>query len=91
MTKPVSIALELLSLPDKPWFPFGDKCTIDCPSDHYIDNFSGNRICLPCRGKCKKECLAGSIDSIAAAQRYRGCTHISGSLIIQIRSQGGRE
>lgn len=90
VSRPVMVNVEL-NLPLKPFIPFNGKCQLDCPSNHYPDGDSGNRFCRQCDGKCKKECLPGSIDSIAAAQRYRGCTHITGSLWIQIRSQGGRE
>jgi len=36
-------------------------------------------------GPCRKECQGVSVDSIAAAQKMRGCTYIKGSLEIQIR------
>jgi hypothetical protein len=42
-------------------------------------------------GRCRKNCGAANIDSIQSAQKLRGCTHIDGSLEIQIRSQGGRK
>ncbi|KAJ4434420.1 hypothetical protein ANN_22982 [Periplaneta americana] len=34
---------------------------------------------------CRRECPGVSVDSIAAAQKMRGCTYIKGSLEIQIR------
>jgi insulin receptor len=47
--------------------------------------------CVLCvlAGPCRKECQGVSVDSIAAAQKMRGCTYIKGSLEIQIR--GGSE
>lgn len=39
-------------------------------------------------GMCRKECKGANVDSIISAQNLRGCTHIKGSLEIQIR--GGR-
>lgn len=63
-----------------------------------------NTICVPFRrlvsrlqkcgcyvfaGPCRKECQGVNVDSIATAQKMRGCTHIKGSLEIQIR--GGSE
>jgi hypothetical protein len=40
-------------------------------------------------GPCRKECQGVNVDSIATAQKMRGCTYIKGSLEIQIR--GGSE
>lgn len=37
----------------------------------------------------RKDCPPGTIDSISSAQRYLGCTHITGSLVISIRDQCG--
>lgn len=74
-----------------PYIPFDGSCALSCPVDHYIENDNGKRYCKRCNGPCKKDCLAATIDSIAAAQQYRGCNRITGSLLIQIRSQGGRE
>lgn len=36
-------------------------------------------------GMCRKDCPAANVDSIGSAQQLRGCTHIKGSLEIQIR------
>lgn len=88
--KPTYVSFEY-NVPKFPYIPFDGQCVIDCPTDYYPEGDSGNRECIKCSGKCKKECMTGTIDSIAAAQRYRGCTHINGSLTIQIRSQGGRK
>lgn len=88
--KPTWINFEY-NVPKQPYIPFQGACIYDCPTDYYPDGESGKRECKKCVGKCKKECITGVIDSIAAAQRYRGCTHINGSLTIQIRSQGGRK
>lgn len=38
-----------------------------------------------CVGICKKTCPAGHIYGVLTAQRYRGCTHINGQLVIDIR------
>lgn len=45
-------------------------------------NFNGS-------GNYRKECPPGIIESISTAQYYRGCTHITGSLLINIRKRGG--
>lgn len=77
----------------KPYIAREDgECTYVCPSDHYPDGKSGHRECKRCGEKgCKKECPPGNIDTISAAQRYRGCTHIKGSFVINIKNQGGRK
>lgn len=36
-------------------------------------------------GMCRKDCQGTNVDSISSAQQLRGCTHIKGSLEIQIR------
>ncbi|XP_018333468.1 insulin-like receptor [Agrilus planipennis] len=71
---------------DYPFKIFKDKCIIKCPAN-YMDDYK-NHECKLCEGRCKKICPASRIDSILAAQQLRGCTHINGSLEIQIR--GGR-
>ncbi|XP_069673154.1 insulin-like receptor isoform X2 [Periplaneta americana] len=73
----------------KPYKPFGDSCILDCPAG-YVETEDGNNKynCTPCKGPCRRECPGVSVDSIAAAQKMRGCTYIKGSLEIQIR--GGK-
>lgn len=80
-------------LSSKPYIAREDgECTFQCPSDHYPDGPSGKRRCKKCGEKgCKRDCPAGIIDTISAAQRYRGCTHIKGSFVINIKNQGGRK
>lgn len=41
--------------------------------------------CSSVAGTCRKECSGANVDSIASAQRLRGCTYIRGALEIQIR------
>lgn len=89
-SKPVYLRYEL-SAPDFPFIPINGECTLDCPADHYATGDSEKRYCQPCKGRCLRSCPSGNIDSIAAAQLYRGCTYIDGPLLIQIRSQGGRK
>lgn len=73
---------------DYPYKPFQNVCRIDCPVG-YMDEDSNNlTTCKKCNGPCQKECGGANIDSIASAQKLRGCTHITGSLEIQIR--GGK-
>ncbi|XP_066996033.2 insulin-like peptide receptor [Anabrus simplex] len=78
----------------KVWKPFnGTKpsrpsCILECPSGYAEVGEGKMRRCEHCKGQCRKECLGASVDSIASAQRLRGCTYIKGSLEIQIR--GGR-
>lgn len=65
---------------------FNGTCVIECPAGFMDDD--NNMTCKQCNKTCLKECTASSIDSIATAQKLRGCTHIRGSLEIQIR--GGK-
>lgn len=39
-------------------------------------------------GNCRKNCPGMNIDSIAMSRQLSGCTHINGSLEIQIRGGG---
>lgn len=89
--KPVIIKIDF-NLHDRPYIPRQDgECQVNCPSNYYPDGPDGNRTCVKCVGSCKKECPPGKIDSISNAQYYRGCTHITGSLEINIRNQGIRK
>lgn len=73
---------------------------MECPpgyaeTEERVSGPSGPRTrfnCVPCDGPCKKECEGVLIDSIAAAQKLTGCTHITGSGIeIQLRHGGSRK
>lgn len=43
--------------------------------------------CHKCEGLCPKECKVGTktIDSVQVAQDLAGCTHVEGSLILNLR------
>ncbi|GFG35214.1 hypothetical protein Cfor_01318, partial [Coptotermes formosanus] len=71
----------------KPYKPFNNSCILECPAG-YVENTSAPYSCVPCSGSCRKECQGVNVDSIATAQKMRGCTYIKGSLEIQIR--GGK-
>lgn len=86
--RPVFVKFDF-NLAEYPYIPHDGECSISCPSTYYPDGTSGNRVCIKCEGSCKKDCPPGSIDSISTAQRYRGCTHITGAMVINIRNQGG--
>lgn len=87
--KPVMLDVED-TLPLKPYIPYLGYCSIDCPPNYYPEE-GDVRSCKKCDGVCKKVCSSRFIDSISAAQYYRGCTQIKGGLIIQISSKAGRE
>ncbi|KAG4073858.1 hypothetical protein HA402_014063 [Bradysia odoriphaga] len=70
-----------------PYIPRDGECSTVCPSNFRPDKLLGHRKCIPCVGTCNKLCRPGAIYSISTAQDYRGCTHISGSLMINIRNQ----
>ncbi|XP_037044053.1 insulin-like receptor isoform X2 [Bradysia coprophila] len=66
--------------------PHDGKCSIDCPSNFHPVKLSGHRKCIQCVGTCNKFCPPGDIYSISSAQHYRGCTHINGRLVINIKN-----
>ncbi|PNF35477.1 Insulin-like receptor [Cryptotermes secundus] len=73
----------------KPYKPFNNSCILECPAGYVETEVAPNKYsCIRCSGPCRKECQGVSVDSIAAAQKMRGCTYIKGSLEIQIR--GGK-
>uniref|UniRef100_A0AAY4DN22 Tyrosine-protein kinase receptor n=1 Tax=Denticeps clupeoides TaxID=299321 RepID=A0AAY4DN22_9TELE len=60
-------------------------CIPECPSGYTTMN-STTLLCTPCEGRCPKLCTGvRTVDSVVAAQELRGCTILSGSLIIKIR------
>nr|XP_060640831.1 insulin receptor [Anolis sagrei ordinatus] len=62
------------------------ECVPGCPSGYTMN--STNLLCTPCAGPCPKICHLEKekiIDSVTAAQEFRGCTVVNGSLIINIR------
>ncbi|GJQ69970.1 InR [Trypoxylus dichotomus] len=69
-----------------PYRIFNNSCIMECPKDYMDDTV--NRTCIPCEGKCKKVCAGRSIDNLASIQEFSGCTHINGSLEIQVRGGG---
>ncbi|XP_067209270.1 insulin-like receptor isoform X2 [Linepithema humile] len=70
-----------------PYKLFNNTCVIECPAG-YMETEGNDPSCRKCNGQCLKECPGSNVDSIASAQKLRGCTHIQGSLEIQIR--GGK-
>lgn len=74
---------------DRPYIPFNGKCALKCPDNYEVVEINKKNECRLCTGPCRVNCNAAIIDSIANAQHLRACTHITGSLEIQIRSQGG--
>ncbi|EFN89247.1 Insulin-like receptor [Harpegnathos saltator] len=76
------------SMQNYPYKPFNGSCVIECPAGYMDYEVGKNVSCKKCEGPCLKECPATNVDSIASAQKLRGCTHIKGSLEIQIR--GGK-
>ncbi|XP_045732000.1 insulin receptor-related protein [Mirounga angustirostris] len=61
------------------------SCLAQCPPGFTRNGSS--IFCHKCEGLCPKECKVGTktIDSIQAAQDLVGCTHVEGSLIINLR------
>uniref|UniRef100_A0A8D9BPN7 receptor protein-tyrosine kinase n=1 Tax=Cacopsylla melanoneura TaxID=428564 RepID=A0A8D9BPN7_9HEMI len=62
-------------------------CVLDCPKDYEEKEVALNRFeCHRCVGPCERTCEGGNIESIQKLQSYRDCTHIKGSLEIQIQN-----
>ncbi|XP_061926885.1 insulin-like peptide receptor isoform X1 [Apis cerana] len=85
MEKPKEVLKNVKNFPYK---PFNGSCVMECPPGYMDDEWNGRVSCKKCEGSCQKECAGANVDSIASAQKLRGCTHITGSLEIQIR--GGK-
>lgn len=85
MEKPKEV---LKNVKNYPYKPFNGSCVMECPPGYMDDESNGRVSCKKCEGSCQKECAGANVDSIASAQKLRGCTHITGSLEIQIR--GGK-
>ncbi|GIY90189.1 insulin-like peptide receptor [Caerostris darwini] len=66
--------------------PFKNKCLQECPLGYVVDD-NNPHLCKRCDAKCPKICPGMTVDHVGAAQNYRGCTRINGSLEIHI--QGG--
>uniref|UniRef100_A0A8C7BYX1 Tyrosine-protein kinase receptor n=1 Tax=Neovison vison TaxID=452646 RepID=A0A8C7BYX1_NEOVI len=61
------------------------SCLAQCPPG--FTRNSSSIFCHKCEGLCPKECKVGTktIDSIQVAQDLAGCTHVEGSLIVNLR------
>ncbi|KAL0901343.1 hypothetical protein ABMA27_006622 [Loxostege sticticalis] len=67
-----------------------NTCVYMCPSGYMEVGDASTARCTPCPGqRCKRECPGVKIDSVAAAEQFRGCTHIKGTLEITVRATGG--
>ncbi|XP_045527669.1 insulin-like receptor isoform X1 [Pieris brassicae] len=67
-----------------------NKCVYTCPSGYMETGEPHNSLCKPCPVTgCKQDCEGGKIDSVASAEKFRGCTHIRGGLEIALRASGG--
>lgn len=79
---------EAFNVKNFPYKPFNGSCVMECPPGYMDEEVNGRSSCKECEGPCQKECGSGNVENIASAQALRGCTHIRGSLQIQIR--GGK-
>ncbi|XP_045154458.1 insulin receptor-related protein isoform X2 [Echinops telfairi] len=63
----------------------GGSCLAQCPPGFTRNGSS--IFCQKCEGLCPKECKVGTktIDSVHTAQELAGCTHVEGSLILNLR------
>ncbi|KAJ8735724.1 hypothetical protein PYW07_007344 [Mythimna separata] len=68
----------------------GNRCVYDCDIGYMEVGDPKNATCVKCSPSgCRKDCLGDKIDSVAAAEKYRGCTHVTGNLEISLRASGG--
>ncbi|GBP37476.1 Insulin-like receptor [Eumeta japonica] len=67
-----------------------DTCVYACPAGYEeIGEDDRNTTCLKCPPEgCTRPCLPGKVESLDSAELFRGCTHIQGSLEINIRGGG---
>ncbi|CAH2989241.1 unnamed protein product [Chilo suppressalis] len=67
-----------------------NTCVYICPSGYTEEGDKRTARCTSCPGaRCKRECNGARIDSVAAAEQFRGCTHVKGTLEISLRATGG--
>ncbi|CAG4978004.1 unnamed protein product [Parnassius apollo] len=67
-----------------------NTCVYMCPSGYMEVGGARDGMCRPCRpAGCVRECGGGRVDSVAAAEHFRGCTHLKGSLEISLRASAG--
>ncbi|XP_028649838.1 insulin receptor-related protein-like isoform X1 [Erpetoichthys calabaricus] len=61
------------------------ECMSECPAGFTRNESS--LFCHECEGLCPKECKIGTltIDTSQGAQELKGCTHVEGNLILNIR------
>ncbi|CAG9796449.1 unnamed protein product [Diatraea saccharalis] len=61
-----------------------------CGHSHPKTGDKATARCMSCPdARCKRECNGARIDSVAAAEQFRGCTHIKGTFEISLRATGG--
>ncbi|XP_056645512.1 insulin-like receptor [Diorhabda sublineata] len=75
------IELQTTNYYPEPYKIHENSCVLVCPPDYTEKNST----CVHCGGRCKQTCPGLTIDSIAVSTQLRGCTHIDGSLEIQLR------
>nr|ATU31392.1 insulin receptor [Maruca vitrata] len=69
---------------------FNDTCVYMCPSGYMEKGNASDARCVRCpHDRCNRECTGAKIDSVAAAEQFRGCTHVRGVLEIAVRATGG--
>ncbi|OXU24559.1 hypothetical protein TSAR_005271 [Trichomalopsis sarcophagae] len=68
-----------------PFKPFNNECLMDCPAGYEEVAEKDMWSCKKCTGPCLRECSGIVVDSIATAQKLRGCSHIKGNLEIAVR------
>ncbi|XP_052740241.1 insulin receptor isoform X1 [Bicyclus anynana] len=67
-----------------------NRCVYFCPNGYMEVGDRHNSTCQLCPKKgCKQDCTGGKIRSVTSAERFRGCTHVRGSLDISLRTTGG--
>ncbi|CAG9135656.1 unnamed protein product [Plutella xylostella] len=77
--------------PPRNYKTFNGTCIYDCPSGYMEAGDARNSTCSPCpAGGCVRECGGGTIDSVNAAEQFRGCTHVKGTLTITLRASGAK-
>uniref|UniRef100_A0A1Y1KTZ9 Tyrosine-protein kinase receptor n=3 Tax=Photinus pyralis TaxID=7054 RepID=A0A1Y1KTZ9_PHOPY len=72
------------------WWVFQGECVNSCPP-YYQQVSAEEGWCSYCGNKCVKSCDGILVDTIEAAQKLVGCTHISSSLSIRVFSKSAAD
>ncbi|XP_060532183.1 insulin-like peptide receptor isoform X2 [Cylas formicarius] len=72
------------------YWTFGDTCVNDCPPRYESIMVDGKKSCRLCDSSCVRYCkVSNAIETLNELQKFKGCTHINGSLVLKLAAVGG--